>query len=102
APRPASRADQVQHDEHGGGDGRDLEVADLLRAEDLLDGHGVSAHFRVAITLSSSRNDRRTVEPCGHIWTHAGPSGRVWQRSHFVASSSTLPSGRWPVVTISM
>ena len=60
-------------------------------------------HFRVAVTRSISLKEMRSAEPCGHICTQAGPSGRVRHRSHLVATSTGLPSGRfYPVSTITM
>src|ERR1043166_153665 len=38
-----------------------------------------------------SLKEMRPAEPCGHIWTHAGPAARPTHKSHFVASC--LPSG---------
>src|SRR6185436_1104479 len=39
----------------------------------------------VSLTLTRSLNEMRTAEPCGHIWTHAGPALRPTHRSHLVA-----------------
>src|SRR5207237_1043779 len=89
APRPKMGDHDVheQHDDadHGGQD----EIARLLRTYDRAD-----RHLSVAVTFSRSLKEMRMAQPCGHICTQAGPSGRVMQRSHLLASSTCLPSGR--------
>ena len=82
---------EEQHRRHRGGD---HEVARLLGPQ--RPGRGSwPPQRRVEVTRSRSLKEMRTAEPCGHICTQAGPSGRPRHRSHLVASSTGLPSGRF-------